>query len=163
MNFYQPTLLEIRGLNASVLRGISGSEWWTIAPTSCPTTTPSEYGTRTTRDHVSSYPSLCPHVITQGTCFFPSDFLEGALTLESSLPCFHPMMWLSITQLCKQPSEESQSPWHYKTLLLWPLWTNALLFKGNFNLSAEKKNLMHWVFENSYILTYPCDGWEHLV
>lgn len=125
----------------------------------CPTTTPSEYGTRASRGHISSFPSLCPHVITQGTHFFPSDFLKGALTLEFSLPCFHPMTCLSITQLCKQPSAESQSPWHYKTLLLWPLWTNALLFKGNFNLSPEKKNLMHWMFENSYTLVYPCDNW----
>lgn len=123
-----------------------------MVPTSCATTTPSEYGTR---GHISTFPSSCPHVITQSICFFPSNFLEGALTLGSSLPCFHSLMWLSITQLWKQPSEESQSPWLYKTWLLWPLRTDALLFKGNLNLPPEKKNLMHWVFENSYILTYP--------
>lgn len=65
--------------------------------------------------------------------------------------CFHPMVWLSTTQLCKQLSEESQAPWHYKGCYFDPCELMHCLLKGILICPQKKRN---WCIK--------CYLWEQL-
>lgn len=139
-------------LETRVLNGGWGSEWPTTTPTTRPTPpTSAAYGDQG----------------NQGPCLFPSQSLSPhddprrpTLPLVTSwrdtnpevlLICFHPMVWLSITQLCKQPSEESQAPWHYKGCYFDPCELMHCLLKGILICPQKKRN---WCIK--------CYLWEQL-